>query len=277
MPFFGRFGWVIMVLGWAALGNPLGVQAGSLREARLTRVIKNVRIDGPNAQSRPASVNAILPDGKASLSTGADSRAEITYRDRTVVRLGDKTGLGLLPRDRTFVLAAGAMLAQVPAHVGGTSLKVANITAAVTGTTLLLEYHPKAYVKFIVLDGTVRLCLKNPGHPGDCVLLRSGQMLIASPAATGLPDAVDVDLDRLVKTCQLISDFPTLPGQDLLAAAVARQRALKSDGAYADTKLVIFGRGTLVNVTSSKKSGTGSQPAASSPNPSVAARSTVSP
>jgi FecR protein len=243
-----RFGWAIP-LAWVFLGNQPGANAASFEQPRLTQVVKDVRVGRPPLPSVAASAKAVMPNGEASLSTGADSRAEITFRDRTVARLGDNSVLALQPGKRTLLLESGAMLAEVPPRVGATRLKAAHITASVTGTTVLLEYHPKAYVKFIVLDGTARLCLKKPHHFNDCVLLRSGQMLIASPEANGLPNAVDVDLDRLIRTCHLITDFPQLPGHDSLAKAVTDQRERKSNGTYVDSNLVIFGRGTLVTLT----------------------------
>jgi hypothetical protein len=81
----------------------------------------------------------------------------------------------------------------------------------------------------------------------DCVLLRAGQMLIASPDPKSLPDAVDVDLNRMLETCQFITEFSELPEHDRLVQAATAQRKRKSHGKFAETNLVIFGRGTLVS------------------------------
>jgi FecR-like protein len=235
----------VLVLGTCLLGSAERVGAGALREPRLTQVVRDVQFTG--AAPVLPSVNAILPDG--SLQTGEKSGAEITFLDHTVTRIGDKTAFGFNTTNRTLELTSGAILTQVPRGVGSTLIKTANVTAAATGTTILIEHYPNGYLKFILLDGSSRLCLKTPGHLNDCVLLRAGQMLIASPTAKGLPDAVDVDLERLLETCHLITDFPSLPRQDLLMNAAARQRKRKSHGAFADTNLVIFGRGTVVSST----------------------------
>jgi hypothetical protein len=253
----------VMLLGWFLFGLASTVSARPLGEARLTHVFREVFLAHPHSSSAPASLHTPLRDGV--VWTGIDSRAELTFPDQTVARLGDNTELVLNSKKRTLELLAGAVLAQVPKGVGGTQLAAADITAVVTGTTVLLEHHASAYIKCIVLDGTVRLCLKKPGHTRDFVLLRAGQMLIANPAANALPDVVDVDLDRLNQTCRLITDFPVLPRQDLLSKAAAKQRSLKWRGVYAETNLVIFGRGTLVNLTDSdadvrKNGGTVSPP-----------------
>jgi hypothetical protein len=205
------------------------------------------------------------------LQTGPDSRAVITFNDRAVAHVGDKTQVTIHAGNRTFELNAGAILTQVPKGVGRTELKSGAVITAITGTTLLVEYQPDAYLKFVLLDGTARLCLKKPGHINDCVLLRAGQMLIAGPNAKRLPDAVDVDLTRLLETCHLITDFPQLPGHDLLAKAASKQRKRKSHGSYVDTNLVIFGRGTLVSLVDPKAVAKKSDSAPVKPTPTPSA------
>jgi hypothetical protein len=244
--------WVIP-LALCLLASAVKLSAGPVDEARLTHVVGKVVVADSNSSPTRASLHTPVRD--RSVRTGVDSRAEVTFPDETVARLGDNTALAVSSKNRTFELLAGAVLTQVPGGVGGTRLKAANITATVTGTTVLLEHARNAYTKWIVLDGTARVCLKKPGRLGDCILLRAGQMVIGNPAADALPNTVDVDLDRLIKTCHLLTDFPVLPRNHLLTKAVAKQRRLKSHGDYADTNLVIFGRGTLVNMIDSDTDG----------------------
>ena len=59
------------------------------------------------------------------------------------------------------------MLLRVPKNAGGAQIKTAAVTAAITGTTIMLEYHPDAYIKFIVLEGTGRIFRKD--HVGESV------------------------------------------------------------------------------------------------------------
>jgi hypothetical protein len=230
-------------------------------------VVHDVRMEESGAAATvPAKANAVLRDG--SIQTGPESRAEIRFRDQTVARVGDNTHFGFESRSRRFDLSSGAVLAQVPSGVGRTTLRVHSITATATGTTLAVECLPQAYTKFISLDGTSRLCLKKGRWGNDCVLLRAGQMLIASADPKALPEAVDVDLNRLLETCQFITEFPALPGQDRLIKAAAAQRKSKSHGAFVDTNLVIFGRGTLVSqktAASSNAKESGAGPATPAP------------
>ncbi len=74
-----------------------------------------------------------------------------------------------------------------------------------------------------------------------------GQMLIVNPKGKGLPEPVDVDLDRLMKTSLLITGFGPLPSLDLIAQAILAQTKMKNDGGLIETNLVIFGGGTLVS------------------------------
>ena len=98
------------------------------------------------------------------------------------------------------------------------------------------------------LEGTARLYLKR--RWGESVLIRPGQMLITNPDAKGgLPDPVDVDLERLLKTSLLIIDFPPLGRQSLIAKESEKQQRAKSKRTLIDTNLVIFGKGTLVSLT----------------------------
>ena len=241
-----RVGW-LLAIGCCFLGSVRPTCAAGLTEPRLTRLIRDVRVTEAGSGSVRASLDKVLNDPV--IATGPEARAEITFRDQAVVRLGDKTTLSIHSKDRSFELTSGAILLQVPKRVSGTTVKVGMVTATASGTALAVENLPEAYIKFIAIDGTSRLCLKAPGRMSDCVLLRAGQMLIVGPTAKGLPEAVDVNLTRFLETCQLVSEFPELPGQSRLLKSAADQRRHKSKGNLVDTNLVIFGRGTLVSLT----------------------------
>ncbi|HJT81010.1 MAG TPA: FecR domain-containing protein [Chthoniobacterales bacterium] len=220
------------------------VDGAGLRDGHISYAVHDVRIEA-DGHSVVAPKNAQLPDGF--IRTGRDSRAEIGFSDKSVVRLGDNTVVKIDSNSRTFDLESGAILTQVPSRVGGTFVKVRDVTATATGATLAVECLPNAYIKFISLDGTSRLCVKKGLLPSDCVLLRAGHMIIANPDPKMLPESVDVDLNRLLQTSQFITQFPPLAGRDRLVKAAAVQRDKKAHGSFADTNLVIFGRGTLVS------------------------------
>ena len=56
----------------------------------MTQVIQDVRVLPSNASPRPAAVNDDVRHGTA-VQTGAQSRSELTFKDQTITRLGEKT------------------------------------------------------------------------------------------------------------------------------------------------------------------------------------------
>jgi hypothetical protein len=61
-----------------------------LKEAKVTQVIQDVRVLPSNASPRPAAVNDNVRQGTA-VQTGVQSRSELTFKDQTITRLGEKT------------------------------------------------------------------------------------------------------------------------------------------------------------------------------------------
>ena len=147
------------------------VDAAQLKEARISQVIKDVKLLPAQAAPRPAAVRDEVRDGTA-VRTGVDSRAELTFTDQTLARLGANTIFSFREGTRNLELSGGAMLLRVPKDAGGAQINTAAVTAAITGTTIMLEYHPNAYIKFIVLEGTGRMFRKD--HIGESVLIHAG-------------------------------------------------------------------------------------------------------
>jgi len=216
-----------------------------LEQARVSQIVREVNLLPDQAAPRPAKVSDEVRDGTA-IRTGAESRAELVFTDETLARLGANTIFSFKEGTRNLDLGGGAMLLRVPKGAGGAQIKTAGISAAITGTTVLLEYHPDAYCKFIVLEGTGRIFRNN--RVGESVLVHAGQMLIVNPKGTGLPEPVEVDLERLMKTSLLITGFPPLASSDLIARAIGAQTEQKNEGDLVNTNLVIFGGGTGVSL-----------------------------
>jgi quercetin dioxygenase-like cupin family protein len=194
-----------------------------------------------------------------------DSRTELTFADQSLARLSANTIFNFKEGTRNLALADGALLLRVPKGAGRAEISTAAVTAAITGTTVIVEYHPHGYLKFISLEGTARLYLK--GRWGESVLVRAGQILITNPDAKSLPDPVDVDLARLLKTARLIIDFPPLGSQNLIAKETEKQQRAKSKKSMTDTNLVIFGKGTIVSLTNPAQKTTASPRLAASVTP----------
>jgi FecR protein len=229
---------------------PGRLNAASTNEARVTRVKNHVQLaDFENA--RRASVNEIVQE-ETVVRTGNESRAELGFSDEAVVRLAAKTAFNFNRGTRGLNLKEGAVLVQAPKGANGATIHAGSVAAAVAGTTIMIEYRPGFY-KFLVLEGTARSY--RPGHLGDSVLVRAGQMVFGNPEAA-LSDPVDVDIDRFMKTSHFITDFPPLPSQKSIVAESQKQQREKSNKVLIDTNLVIFGGGTQVSVVGQEQTNT---------------------
>ena len=235
--------WLVCLLLFVSLAS---LEGAGLQQARVNQVVREVTLLPEQAPPRPAQVNDQVRDGTA-VRTGTESRAELQFTDQTLARLGANSIFSFNKGTRALDLGGGAMLLRVPKNAGGAQIKTSVLTAAITGTTILLEFHPDAYCKFIVLEGTGRVFRND--RPGQSVLVHAGQMLIANPRSLQLPDPVHVDLKRLIKTSRLVRDFPPLASSNLIDHEVSVQSEQKNQGNLLDTNLVIFGGGTAVTLT----------------------------
>jgi hypothetical protein len=232
--------------------------------ARVTRVNNSVQLLCPMCAPRPARLNDTL-DQQTVVRTYKESHAELTFSDETVVRLAANTAFNFKSGTRDLNLGEGAVLVQAPKSANGATIHAAKVAAAITGTTVMIEYHPGA-CKFLVLEGTGRLY--RPGHPGDSVLVGPGQMVIGNPN-TAVSDPVNFDIARFLKTSRFITDFSPLRSEKLMVAESQKQQQEKSKKSLIETNLVIFGGGTQMSLI-------GQAPATAhpAPNPSPAAART---
>src|SRR5213080_2065795 len=235
------------VRGFFLLGAILAAfasaNAAELKEARVTQIIRDVKLLPNAAPARPAVVNDPVRDGTA-VRTGVESRTELMFSDATLARLGANTIFSFNEGTRNLELTDGAMLLRVPKNAGGAKINTAAVTAAITGTTIMLEFHKNSYIKFIVLEGTGRIFI--PNRVGESVLVHAGQMLITKPDAKNLPSPVDVDIRKLRKTSRLIRGFGKMGSEDLIAQTEADQDKERTEGELYETNLAIYGAGTSI-------------------------------
>ncbi|MEP6699446.1 MAG: FecR domain-containing protein [Verrucomicrobiota bacterium] len=194
--------------------------SSSTKEARVTQIIRDVRLLPNEALPRPAQVNDRVAEDTG-VRTGGESRSELTFRDLTITRLGANTIFSFNKAGRNVHLDSGSILLRVPKDSGGGAIKTSAVTVAVTGTTLILETSGGGRSKLITLEGGARLSLVR--HPRESRYVKAGQMLDVPAGATTLPMPVDIDLNNVMKTHPLITDFPPLPSRDLIVAAAQQQ------------------------------------------------------
>ena len=214
-----------------AIGLTTFTIAAEKKEARVTQVVHDVQLLASQAAPRPAVVNDYVPEGTA-VQTGDESRAELTFTDQTLARLGANTVFSFSEGARDFDLARGATLLCVPRNSGGAKINTAVATAATTSFTALLGYDANTWLKFIILEGHGSISLKH--HPGETRELHAGEMIIVRPGVTKLPEPEDVDLFRLIKTSLLITKFPPLPSLDLILLEAKNQQTLPPSSGLID-------------------------------------------
>jgi len=214
---FSRFGAMVLFASTVAL--PLF--GGQKKEARVTEVIRDVRLLAHQTAPRPASLNDNAIDGTA-IRTGADSRAELTFPDLTITRVGANSIFSFDHGGHSVDVESGAILLRVPGHSSGAHVHGDMLSVEITGTTLLFESRPASYNKLIILEGAARAALRL--YPAQAVTVRAGQMLVVQSGARYLPNPVEIDLDRLMKTATLITKFRPLPSLYLILAAIDDQK-----------------------------------------------------
>lgn len=187
----------------------------SQKEARVTRIIRDVKLLPSKSTARAAVVNDKVSEGTA-VRTGDESRSELTFVDLTITRLGANSIFNFNKAGRSVELGNGSMLLRVPKDSGGARISTSAVTVGVTGTTVILESTRVGRNKLIVLEGGARLSLNK--HPGESANVRGGQMIDVPGGATKLPPVVNIDVDDVMKKHPLITNFAPLPSRDLIYA-----------------------------------------------------------
>ena len=205
-----------------------GVAAGAvqLKEARVTQIVKDVKLMGAQGGQRSAAVSDAVREGNA-VRTGTDSRAELTFADLTLTRLGANTIFTFNAGAREVDLAGGAVLLSVPRNGAAVKVITAAVTAAITGGTALFEYHKGMPAKLLVMEGKGEFC--STKHPDECVTVHGGEMAMMT-ADGRIVQPTKFNAKTVLKTSKLIVGFPPLPNEDLIMEVINEQQAAASDG-----------------------------------------------
>ena len=187
--------------------------------ARVTKIVRDVKLLPKGANAEPASLNDQV-SSETGVRTGDRSRSELTFTDLTIERLGSNTVFHFNKGGRVVQLDSGSMLLRIPKNSGGAQMQTRAVTVGVSGTTLILETTSAGRNKLYVLEGSARLALRR--NPRESVTLQGGQMEDVPAGATKLPPPVNFDVNDVMQKHPLISDFPPLPSRDLIYANAAR-------------------------------------------------------
>jgi hypothetical protein len=230
------------------LAAPGLLSAAVFKTAEVTRVLNDVRVVQGESNSATAKIGDVIT-GDTAVATGVSSRAELKFPDQTLTRLGANTLFRLEEGTRDIDLKQGVLLLQVPKQLGGARVRTAAVTAAVTGTTILVEYDPNGYIKIIVIEGEIDLYMND--KPSNFTTIKAGDMIIMKPDAKAFPLPVQVDLKRLIKTSKLLNpdEFGPIGNDKQIADALNEQGDLKNKGELLNTAFMLPGTGTRVTFT----------------------------
>src|SRR5881392_53845 len=208
----------LIVLFWLVGAERL-VAADQLQQARVSQVIQDVRVLETHGAPRPAAVNDKVIQGMG-VRTGVESRAELTFTDLTITRLGANTVFSFKQGARELDLTSGAVLLQIPPKAPAVKVSTSAVTAAITGGTALFATGPPT--KFMVLEGIGTFY--PTGHPERAATINGGEMMtMTADRRMTKPEKFDVKL--VLKTSSLIKDFPPLENMPLVMAVVDLQLA----------------------------------------------------
>ncbi|MEM9478475.1 MAG: FecR family protein [Verrucomicrobiota bacterium] len=213
--------------------------AAKFKSAKVTKTVNDVRLLTGSQSARPATPGDVV-SGSAAVQTGQRSRAELQFPDESLVRLGSNSVFSFLEGKRDVELEKGTLLMQVPKSLGRTQVKTAAVTAAITGTTILIEYVPPVLdelgnvikpgiIKIIVVEGSLEFSLNI--NPGQKMQLLPGDMVAMNSNAQQLPRKFTIDLGRLVKTSTLMGGgMGPLPDVPVIQREIIQQNNLKQNG-----------------------------------------------
>ena len=111
----------------------------SAETAQVSEVVQDVSISGSQA-----SVGDSLSESK-SLRTGTKSRAELTFEDSTLLRVGSNSVfsfLGNKGKAREFELTQGTAFVATPTTHGGVNVRCGGVTATIEGCLVTLGITP---------------------------------------------------------------------------------------------------------------------------------------
>ena len=182
------------------------VNAANTQDARVTQVVRDVRVLPSRAAARPASLNETIRQGTG-VRTGTESRAELTFTDLSLTRLGANTVFSFDQGARELNLTSGAALICVPPEAGTVRVSAPAVSAAISGGIAMAEAHKNSWTKVIIIEGHGVVTLKSTGKT---VTLLPGQMIALPPGARQFTKVQNINLEKLTDKSLLIG-FARLP------------------------------------------------------------------
>lgn len=228
---------MIPLMGAALL---MPAAAAPLRSAEVTTVVNDVRVYRNSNSGVAASVGDRIA-GTDDLHTGRRSRAELMFPDKSLARIGANSIFSFRSGSRDMEIKQGSFLLQVPKDAGGATIRTATVTAAITGTTTMMEYNPGQWIKFITLEGTAKLKLNQGGESID---VPPGQMVFLRTDDNRIPRPIMINVQKLVRTSKLTGkDFNKLAPETtaMVDQTIRQQNDARNQGEITPAGVVASG------------------------------------
>jgi hypothetical protein len=197
---------LFLAVGFGTLVVVSLVFAADKRDAQVTQIVRDVRILPSHAAARPASLNETIQQGTG-VRTGSESRAELTFSDQSLTRLGANTVFSFDQGARDLNLTSGAVLICVPPEAGSVRLSTPAVSAAISGGIAMAETHKDSWVKIIIVEGQGVVTLKGSG---ETLTLHAGDLIALPPGAKHFTKVQHISLKKLVGKSLLVR-FAKLP------------------------------------------------------------------
>lgn len=130
------------IVAFLLAGHAAVTAAAPFDSATVTRVENRATVaeikDGQATGSHPAAVSDAIRANNI-LQTASNARAELEFKDKSLVRIGPNSVFSFEAHSRTLSLEKGDMLFYLPPGKSGVKLKTAALTAAINGTVVLLS------------------------------------------------------------------------------------------------------------------------------------------
>jgi len=176
-------------------------------------------------------------NNEASLSTRSRGAGEMAL-DNGIVRAGSNTSLRAAGKDSVTLDKGLAVVASKPRFFRpSVSVQTPSHRFQVRGTAQI-HHEPGKSLRVVVIEGRMTISLQSLSR--EKITLRAGEMLVIHPVEPALPEPLDIDLERLVSTAQLLAgrQFDELPTKELVVRAAREQaedRTSSGGGGARDT------------------------------------------
>lgn len=237
----------LLLVPAAALVASATAPAAPLTSATVTKVVNDVRIYGGSSDGQAASEGSKLSRSN-SVHTGRRSRAELTFPDTTLTRIGANSVFSMSAGSREIELKQGTMLIQVPKDSGGATIRTATVTASITGSTAMFEFNPGFLVKLINVEGNMKLGIEQMVNGKTKTVYRvvkPGEIITMHPNGRDIPAPMVINLARLIRTSNLAGTryFGPLPASSRarIDQALAFQKSERRAGNLTPSGVILGG------------------------------------